>query len=412
MAFEIGIIQVDDVALGERTALDGARLTVSADDLARELKAADDRIRELRVHLASSGSSTRIVCTKDVVQPRVKLEGERPGEGRMLALSGVAVVSCGPIVGFQEGIIDMSGPGAAYTPFSALDLIVLEVEVEPGLELHAHEEVLRMASSHAARWLAETARTAPAPSFTTYDSGISDPKLPRVGYVYLLQNQGLLHDTYVLGVNARQADLPRIVSPEVVLDDAIVSGNCVSACDKNTTYHHQNNPVVRELFRRHGTDLSFAGIVLSTEPVRLADKTKAAEGVLLLAKELDLDAAVISKEGFGNPDADLMMIIRGLEQAGIRTVAITDEYAGEDGGSQSLADATIEANAVVSTGNANEVLVLPPMERTIGPIASVERLAGGLPTTLREDGGLTVELQAMMGSTNELGFSRLRAREV
>jgi glycine reductase len=28
----------------------------------------------------------------------------------------MAVVTAGKIVGFQEGLIDMSGPGAAYTP--------------------------------------------------------------------------------------------------------------------------------------------------------------------------------------------------------------------------------------------------------------------------------------------------------
>ena len=32
------------------------------------------------------------------------------------------------------------------------------------------------------------------------------------------------------------------------MDGAIVSGNCVSACDKNSTYVHQNNPVIRSLY--------------------------------------------------------------------------------------------------------------------------------------------------------------------
>ena len=38
--------------------------------------------------------------------------------------------------------------------------------------------------------------------------------------------------------------VPTIMSPTEVMDGAIVSGNCVSACDKNPTYVHQNNPVV------------------------------------------------------------------------------------------------------------------------------------------------------------------------
>lgn len=410
--FAIGTIDVDELALGERTALVGGRLEVSAEALAKALRDADARLAEVRVHVVLPDSSTRVACVKDVVQPRVKVAGDVPGEGRLHALGGVAVATCGPIVGFQEGVLDMRGPGADATPFSRLRLVVLELAVAAGLDRHAHEEALREAGLRAAAHLAETAREATPDRVERFDAGAPcAPELPRVGYVYLLQSQGLLHDTYVLGRNARDG-LPRSVRPELVLDDAIVSGNCVSACDKNTTYHHQNNPNVRALFRRHGTELCFAGVVLSNEAVRLADKTRAAEGVVALARELRLAGAVVSKEGFGNPDADLMMIVRGLEQAGVRTVAITDEYAGGDGSSQSLADATPEADAVVSTGNANVRLVLPPMERTIGPVEPLPSLAGYVRHTPGPDGTLEVELQAILGATNELGFNCLRAREV
>ena len=36
------------------------------------------------------------------------------------------------------------------------------------------------------------------------------PDLPRVGYVQMLQSQGLLHDTYVYGVDAKQI-LPTVL---------------------------------------------------------------------------------------------------------------------------------------------------------------------------------------------------------
>ena len=66
--------------------------------------------------------------------------------------------------------------------------------------------------------------------------------------VYLLQTQGLLHDTYVLGRDAKEA-LPQVIDPRIGLTGGIVSGNCVSACDKNTTYLHQNNPVIDRLLK-------------------------------------------------------------------------------------------------------------------------------------------------------------------
>jgi glycine reductase len=107
-----------------------------------------------------------------------------------------------------------------------------------------------------------------------------------------------------------------------------------------------------------------------------------------------------------------MLLVRGLEAAGVRCAAISDEFAGADGGSQSLADATPEADAIVSVGNANERVVLPPMQRTLGPTDAVPRLAGGFPGSLRADGSLEVELQAILGATNQLGQGRLTCREV
>ena len=117
------------------------------------------------------------------------------------------------------------------------------------------------------------------------------------------------------------------------------------------------------------------------------------------------------RQGFGNPDTDLIMNCRKVEEKGIPTVIITDEYAGRDGSSQSLADAHVSANAVVTGGNANEVITLPPMDRVIGSkLEYVGIIAGGWDKNLQEDGSIVVELQAITGATNEMGFNRLSAR--
>ncbi len=125
---------------------------------------------------------------------------------------------------------------------------------------------------------------------------------------------------------------------------------------------------------------------------------------------LGVDGLVISEEGFGNPDADLIMNCRRAETAGIKTVLITDEFAGRDGGSQSLADAAKEADAVVTGGNANMMITLPPLEKVIGYTDYVDVIAGGADGSLHADGSITVELQAITGATCELGFNRLGAK--
>jgi len=404
---------VRTVKLGGAAGLAAGGLTVDAADLRKRLLARDERLAQVRIGLAVPGEATRIVCVKDVVQPRAKNAGTEPGAGTLCVLDNVAVVTCGPIVAFQEGVIDMSGPGAAYTPFSQMPLVVLEVDLGAGVSPHDHEAALRAAGLEAAAFIARSCQDAEPDEIETVDweRPQADPTLRRIAYVYLVLSQGLLHDNYVLGRNAKEG-LPISADPRIAFDTGIVSGSCVSACDKNTTYHHQNNPLIAELLRGHGTRWDFAGMVVSNASTRLADKERAAAAAIALVTEMKADGAIVSKEGFGNPDSDLMMLLRGLEQAGIRTSAITDEFAGIEGDSQSLADVTPEADAIVSTGNANERLRLPAMSRTFGPLPDLSRLAGGYPHSLHEDGTLEVELQAIIGSTNQLGFSRLSCREV
>ena len=115
---------VESARLGAETGLDAGVLTVAGNAIAAELKASDARIADVTVHVVQPGDSARVLCVKDVIEPRCKIGGAPIGEGTTRVLDPVAVVTCGPIVGFQEGIIDMSGPGAAYTPFSERILVV------------------------------------------------------------------------------------------------------------------------------------------------------------------------------------------------------------------------------------------------------------------------------------------------
>ena len=413
MALTLERYDVRTVETGDGARFDDGVLTVDADLLRRHLLDRDERLSKVAIGVATPGDETRLVCVKDVVQPRHKKQGAAPGEGVLTVLDNVAVATCGPIVGFQEGIIDMSGPGAKLTPFASMPLIVLEISVREGMTAHEHEAAVREAGLEAADVVASSCREAMPNDIgeITWDEVIGESALPRIAYVYLVLSQGLLHDTYVFGESA-VAGLPVVVDPRVLMDNAVVSGNCVSACDKNTTYHHQNNPVIADLLAGHGTRWNFVGVVISNEPTRLAEKQLSAENAIKLTVDLAADGAIVSKEGFGNPDTDLMMILGGLEKAGVKAVAITDEFAGADGGSQSLADTTPEADAIVSVGNANERVDLPPMEKIFGPLPDAARLAGGYAHSLRDDGSMEVELQAIVGSTNQLGYSRLSCREI
>ena len=426
MRLEVGHVLIKDVQFGSDTKIENGVLFINKDEIIN-LVMEDEHLKEVEVDIARPGESVRITPVKDVVEPRVKVEGQGGvfpgilskvdvvGSGKTNVLKGCAVMTTGKIVGFQEGIVDMKGPGADYTPFSKLNNIVLRCEPVDGLKQHDHEKAVRFAGFKVAQYVAEAGREIKADEEKVYEvdtllEGIAKyPNLPKVGYVQMLQTQGLLHDTYVYGVDAKQI-VPTIMYPTEIMDGAIVSGNCVSACDKNTTFHQMNNPVIHDLLEAHGKTLNFVGVIITNENVYLADKERSSNWTAKLAEYLGLDAVIISQEGFGNPDTDLIMNCTKIEKKDIKTVIITDEYAGRDGASQSLADADPLANAVVTGGNANEVIELPPMDKIIGTLDYVDIIAGGADGSLKEDGSIVVELQAITGATNEVGFNKMSAK--
>jgi sarcosine reductase len=425
MKLELGHFRVNDVTFGDKTFYSGGVLTVNKQELTN-LILEDRRLKTLELDIAKPGEEVRIIPVKDVIEPRVKVSGQgkvfpgfmgKPvtvGSGRTHALKGMSVVTCGKIVGFQEGIIDMTGLGAKYSPFSKLINLVVVANPEDGIEPHEHEEALRIAGFKATAYLAESVKDLDPEETKTFETkpivkALQEyPELPKVAYIYQLQSQGLLHDTYIYGVDVKRI-IPTIIFPTEIMDGAIVSGNCVSACDKNPTYVHQNNPVIQQLYARHGKDINFVGVIITNENVTLADKERSSDFTAKLAEYMGLEGVIITEEGFGNPDTDLIMNCKKLEQKGIKTVLITDEYAGRDGGSQSLADADPKADAVVTAGNANELVVLPPMKKIIGQQDIATIIAGGSQKSLREDGSLEIELQAITGATSEIGFTMMSA---
>lgn len=394
MKLELGKIYIRDVRFADKTYVEEGTLYVCKEEI-EKLVLEDERLTEARVELARPGESVRISPVKDVIEPRVKVEGNgsvfpgvigkvgQVGEGRTHALVGAAVITCGKIVGFQEGVIDMSGPAAKYTPFSQTNNVCVVIEPKNGLENHDYEAAGRMAGLKTAVYLAEAARNLAPDEIVTYETKplleqIAEyPELPKIGYVHMLQSQGLLHDTYYYGVDAKKF-IPTIMYPTEIMDGAVVSGNCVAPCDKVTTYHHLNNPVIEDLYKHHGKDLNFIGVILTNENVFLADKERHSDMVAKLAKYLGLDGLLITEEGYGK--------------------------------SYSLADAVPEADTMVSCGQGNIIIHFPPMDRLIGTMDYVESQIGGYAGCMNEDGSFDAELQIVIASTIANGFNKLAAR--
>ncbi|SHJ73197.1 glycine reductase [Dethiosulfatibacter aminovorans DSM 17477] len=426
MKLELGKIMINDVQFGSETKVENGTLYVNKEEISA-MVLEDKRLIKAEVELARPGESVRIAPVKDVIEPRVKVEGKGQifpgiinkvktvGEGRTHALVGSNVITCGKIVGFQEGLIDMSGPTAKYTPFSKTNNVCVVIEGYEGIETHDYEEAGRLAGLKVAAYIGEAGRNVEPDEIVTYETKPlleqvqQYPDLPKVGYVHMLQSQGLLHDTYYYGVDAKVM-VPTFMYPTEMMDGAIVSGNCVAPCDKVTTFHHFNNPVIEDLYERHGKDINFIGVILTNENVWLMDKERSSDMTAKLCRHLCLDGVIITEEGYGNPDTDIMMNTQKVSQEGIDVVMITDEFPGRDGKSQSVADTVPEADALVSCGNGNVIEYFPPMDKVIGTLDYVETMIGGYEGSLKEDGSIEAEIQIIIASTIANGYNTLAAR--
>ncbi len=423
MRLELQNVLIEDVVLSDVTKIEGRSVYVNVDEMIDYLKEVPF-VSDIKIDLAKPGEKTRIIPVKDCLEPRYRVgrtnkfpgltgEIEQLGDGITKVMKNVAVVTVGDIVGFQEGVIDMWGEGAEYTPFSKTLNIVVDISVIDGLKPHEHEETARTVGLKAAEYLGQALENCEYDETEVYElNAIPEENeackdLPRVIYAQMLIAQGLLHDVYIYGVDAKKI-LPTLLHPNEELDGAVISGNCVAACDKITTYQHLNNPVVKELYKEHGKTINFLGQIMIPELTTLDGKFRTCDYTVKLCKMLGAQGVIVSEEGYGNPDSDLVMISAGLEKAGIKSVLITDECSGWAGDSQPLADAKKEACAVVSTGNVSHLVHLTKAEKVIGDQQAVMNLAGGWDGCIDEETGtITCELNAVIGSTSEIGYHNL-----
>lgn len=412
-------IVIKDVQFGEETSCKDGVLTINKKEMLEVIS--HDKLENVQIELARPGESVRIVPVKDVIQPRVKKDkgtffpgvlcpADGCGDGVTRVLDGCNVVTTGRIIFYQEGIIDMNGPGADYTVYSKYCNVVMSADPADGVNSNEHEAVLRVQGLKAAHYLAEKTMQCEADSTEDYELEDVDESLPRVAYVYLLLAQGLLHDNYLYGMYMQKMH-PMFMHPNEFMDGAVVSGNCVTACDKTTTFEHLNNPVIRNLYEKHGKEVNFIGVIASPISPVLADKERNAMGVKNLAQLLQLDGAIVSEEGGGNPESDLMMICEGLENSGIKTVLMAHENSGKDGTAQGITIVSDKADAVITAGNTHVIVTLPPVEKILGSPEAIELLSGAPEHSLQEDGSIKTAMAVMMGSISNIGTGNLGMKE-
>ena len=434
MKLKIRNFYVKDIIFGETTKFEQGILQINKEEALRVVYE-DENITDADLIIAKPGDKVRIVPVKEAIEPRYRIEGGpvfpgvtgelmQTGNGTTYALKNSSVLVVGKKWGgFQDGLIDMSGEGAKYTLFSELLNICLVADTNEDFEKNEQQKknkALRWAGMRLSEYLGKTVANLEPEDIEVYELNPltkrteKENMLPNVAFVMQPQSQmeEMGYNDLVYGWDANHM-LPTFMHPNEILDGAVISGSFMPCSSKWSTYDFQNYPMIKRLYEEHGKTINFVGVIMSNLNVALEQKERAALFVAQIAKSLGVDAAVVAEEGYGNPDADFIACIVALENAGIKTVGVTNECTGRDGASQPLVTLDQKADAIVSCGNVSELIILPPMETVIGDLESLARdgLSGGwgndeiLGSSVREDVSIIMENNAMFCGDRVSGWS-------
>jgi glycine reductase len=427
MHLELGSFPVDDVQESDRLSYADGVLGVDTEAL-RQLVLEGGEFADVSVHVVRPGDRTRLIHVIDAAEPRFKPAAgstvpgfcgpvQMVGEGATHRLAGVAVVTTSDLVAGDpvyapEAIIDMSGSAADLTPFSRTINVVLELEPHPKylrpdtpdseLQSLVYRRQIRATELKVASHLARATEGLRPERVVPYELSKPAHTLPRVAY--------LLHDIpWIYGAQASPihgdsyGSLPTLMHPNEVLDGALVSNRDYEGCSRDATYFYQNPSILSELYRRHGVDLDFVGVVLFTGGPDMDAKRLACEYAYKLLRMLDVQAVCASSSTSGNPWVEFMMLCQRCERSGIKTILAMPEEVGapEDHG---FSHYVPEAVAIVSTGRASQEIELPRVSTVIG--GSELHEVSDTPV-----GPVSVPYTSIFGASTNIGQSWLTARE-
>ena len=246
----------------------------------------------------------------------------------------------------------MSGPAAEDSPIANTHNVVLLPYPKPGADKDDYRLAVKKAGLKTATYLAATAKDVAPHETQTFElppvASNQGPKdLPRIAYIFPMhshQHPTQQKETVFYGSNI-QGFMPTIVHPNEILDGALMFSYSAF------TWFAQNHPVIHELYRRHGVDLWFAGVVLTVAPVTIAEKERNTALAARLAKEvLNADGIIATKIGGGAVDTDLMMIYTRAEEMGMPSflgdVAISNGRIEEIGRINGAADRVLDVGGL------------------------------------------------------------------
>jgi glycine reductase len=385
MKLELGSFPVDTVKFGSTTAWEDGVLQIDRDGLVKDILR-DPRIKSTALELASPGDSVRITTVRDVIEPRIKVEGPGTvypgicgrevttvGRGRTHRLKNVGVVEVAAVPLYtnpgmggyvDRTLIDMRGNGDLSPAYSRLHNVCVVLEVDDTLDVHDRNQAAHAAALHVSDSLAGATKLLAPPETETFELQDVDPTLPKIVYI-LCQHSPEHHAGSVRGWGDHLYGITRLHSPWVIHPNELLDG----ALSFDNSWGFVNNPLLNELYSRHGVDINFLGcIVIRTRWSSQPEKDVTSQQAAKTARMLGADGTVVVGMVGGNDFMEAIRTAQACELEGLATTFVVLEDDPSEGGSAIL-EPLPEVKSIVTVGvgrPAQDVAAVGPVERVIG----------------------------------------------
>ena len=429
MRLEIQSIDIKDIRPGSKTHAKDNILYVNLEEL-QEILLKDSRIKSVDLHLVYPGDRVRIVNLMDVVQPRCKIdkvEADFPGfigkmqtagSGRTRSLRGVGVLVSNPCTNRKySAFLDMSGLVAEMSRYARMKHLCIAPTISEGTEERDFEDAVKIAGLKTAVYLARGTEGHPVDEVEVYELNIPSlnkkSDLPRVAYYYQLYSPQHDHigisDPCYYGTDVRNLT-PTIIHPNEVLDGGIIGAHTIRALD---TYTIQNHGVIKELYRRHGKDLIFAGVVCGVanmEPV--PRKRQAVMASNLVKHVLGAEGIILTKIHGGLPHVDLALIAEECEKLGVKTAIFTQPLISYGTLADTLLFNAEAVNLIITVGATMERIKIPlDADRFLGGTADTKIFCPDPIVQHAGDPAIDVEQFLIAGVHDHLGGANIMVKE-
>lgn len=420
---EIRSYNVFSLVEGDRLDYSDHTLTVNTRELLN-LLCENNRLKNIEINIVNPGEMTRIVHILDIFEARIRDKGSAypgfdsppwgAGQGVIKRYTNMGIMIAaempkdkGGLRVTREAIMDMGGSGARYSPFSSQHYIVITAEPAENVANAEFDDALRKGAIKIAEYVARVIKDSKPDDIEVFDEAmpISNSTLPKIAYIYQVQSQGPLLQTFYYG-ETMDDFTPTLVQPTEILGGALVSGN--HSHMTIPTYVHVNNPVLKGLYRHNRVDLNLLPVILTEGHAKTSwQKERRAHHVLNLLRFLGADGVVLTQEGGGMSMIDQFMMCRLCEENHIKTTVITFEMCGEDGKDFPLLDVAPNADAIVTVGNRDELVNLPAVTRVIG--GNYVRDGRKLHDMVEAEKNMCVRLSTIYGALNQTGLHRIKS---